>query len=232
VVQPCSRCARTSGGNPRPFRACAEGHLCGSHSSPTRRPARDCIGDRPLVPRPIRSVATPHGWIVAIGVVRSESPQIVKAIVDEIRAYVQLGEVRVTREDALARSRPWLSRRWRASQHEPQRAAGLRLMQQSGRSYCYAPRAGTPPCSCLWAIAQVRGPRRRAAADCCFQRWCLQPNTVAASDLTVSAVRALRGSRRHGRDARRGPRAGFLELLGRCAATDAQVGVERATGGA
>ena len=28
------------------------------------------------------------------------------------------------------------------------------------------------------------------------------------------------------------PRAGFLELVGRCAATDAQVGVERATGGA
>ncbi len=29
MVQPCSRCARTSGANPRPFRACAEGHLCG-----------------------------------------------------------------------------------------------------------------------------------------------------------------------------------------------------------
>ena len=26
-----------------------------------------------------------------------------------------------------------------------------RLMQQSGRSYCFAPRAGTPLCSCLWA---------------------------------------------------------------------------------
>jgi hypothetical protein len=29
--------------------------------------------------------------------------------------------------------------------------------------------------ACSWAIAQVRRPRRRAAADRCFQRLCLQP---------------------------------------------------------
>ena len=28
----------------------------------------------------------------------------------------------------------------------------------------------------IWAIAQVRWPRRRAASSCCFRRWCLQAN--------------------------------------------------------
>jgi hypothetical protein len=49
--------------------------------------------------------------------------------------------------------------------------------------------AGTPS---FWAIAQVRAPRQRVAAGCCIQRWCLQPNKVAASDLAVPAARALR----------------------------------------
>jgi hypothetical protein len=36
--------------------------------------------------------------------------------------------------------------------------------------------AGVDPDASFWAIAQVRGSRRRAAAGCCFQRSCLQPN--------------------------------------------------------
>jgi hypothetical protein len=43
-----------------------------------------------------------------------------------------------------------------------------------------------------WAIAQVRAPRQRGAGDYCIQRWCLQPNRVAASDLAVPAARARR----------------------------------------
>jgi hypothetical protein len=47
--------------------------------------------------------------------------------------------------------------------------------------------SATPP---FWAIAQVRWPRRRAAADCCFQRLCLQPLRIAASDPRRPAARA------------------------------------------
>jgi hypothetical protein len=42
-----------------------------SLSSCCRVASHDRFGDRALVPRPIRSVATPHGWIVAEGIARS-----------------------------------------------------------------------------------------------------------------------------------------------------------------
>ena len=47
--------------------------------------------------------------------------------------------------------------------------------------------------ACSWAIAQVRWPRRRAAADCCFQRLCLQPS---GSQLAIlpALLPARRGS--------------------------------------
>ena len=38
-----------------------------------RRTARHRNGDRALVPRPLRSVATPHGWIVANAIARCEA---------------------------------------------------------------------------------------------------------------------------------------------------------------
>jgi hypothetical protein len=44
----------------------------------------------------------------------------------------------------------------------------------------------------VWAIAQVRRRRRRVAADCCFQRFCLQAN---GSQLPIRAVLLLASSR-------------------------------------
>jgi hypothetical protein len=52
-------------------------------------------------------------------------------------------------------------------------------------------------------IAQVRGSRWRAAADYCFQRPCLQPNRVAASDLEVAAARAKENGHQRDKDAPR-----------------------------
>jgi hypothetical protein len=40
-----------------------------------RRGAHDRKGDRALVPRPIRSVTTPHGWIVANAIVRRDAAE-------------------------------------------------------------------------------------------------------------------------------------------------------------
>src|SRR5450755_941266 len=81
---------------------------------------------------------------------------------------------------------------------------GLSLGERFGRPFAIA-RAAPPrdqkqssglwlPHCCDWAIAQVRGPRQRAAADYCFQRWWLQPNRRAASDLAVPAARAKEGA--------------------------------------
>jgi hypothetical protein len=46
-----------------------------SLSSSGPAPPRDRNGDRALVPRPIRSVATPHGWIVAQALASRGSPR-------------------------------------------------------------------------------------------------------------------------------------------------------------
>jgi hypothetical protein len=49
--------------------------------------SRDRIGDRALVPRPIRSIATPHGWIVANAIVSGRTRQTTKAIARVRRAF-------------------------------------------------------------------------------------------------------------------------------------------------
>jgi hypothetical protein len=65
--------------------------------------------------------------------------------------------------------------------------------------------------SCSWAIAQVRGSRRRAAADACFQRRWLQPNGFQlASDPLRPAVRAKGVFRAMTAETPRGGRAGLL----------------------
>jgi|SRR5450755_759950 len=74
-----------------------------SPSCAPRVASRHRFGDRALIPRPIRSVATPHGWIVAEAFTSRLRREQVKAIVGGMQGF-SASQVRLRRRRVLARA--------------------------------------------------------------------------------------------------------------------------------
>jgi hypothetical protein len=108
------------------------------------------------------------------------------------------GETRVCVGNLVVRG---LVREGRATA-SPARAAAWRLMQHSGRSYCFAPRAGTPQCCCVWAKAVTppfglivccsRRDGSSASARPCLLEGRRAANTEAGSHLGLSGAAGSR----------------------------------------